>query len=103
MTRVALALSALLLLAGPASAGASVTLHLSLPTGESHTVEAFVEEGAPDLGASVDGVPVQDNLPVDLPRPPRAPSPSVPSGPPDADDVAGLLAELLEEAELILP
>jgi hypothetical protein len=85
MNRVALTVLALLTIAGTAAAGVNLHADIYLPTGESHSADAYADETG-NAGASVDGQPVgAPASPVPLPATPPAPglpaTPDLPAAP----------------------
>lgn len=65
MNHVAIVLASLLAVAGPAAAGVEIHASVTLPTGETHTVDAWANETG-EANAHVNGQP------VGVPAPPEA-------------------------------
>ena len=81
MNRLAIAVAALLAVAGSALAGVEIHAALTLPTGETHTVDAWANETG-DANAHVDGAPVGAPGAPELPAAPEVPgAPELPSAP----------------------
>lgn len=108
MNRTAILAAALLAIAGSASAGATLSATVTLPTEETHILEAHADESG-DAGAALDGEPVgapQVPSVPELPATPELPSvpdtPVVPVTPPMLPDPEPAVADIVQTVELLV-